>query len=253
MIVIPMAGLSSRFFKAGYEQPKYMLEAHGETLFEHAVKSFQQYFKTEAFLFIVRDVFNTEKFVAEKAKQLGIKKYFIKVLDFETRGQTETVFVGINDLLENSTSVSNLASTPVTIFNIDTFRPHFVYPDDLNLNQDSYLEVFIGSGENWSFVLPKNSTSTEVIETAEKRAISNLCCTGLYHFASISHFLDAYHYYLERTHLWEKGELYVAPLYNFLIQKKQSVHYHLIDDKDVIFCGVPCEYEAFKQDPKVVE
>lgn len=31
MIVIPMAGMSSRFFKAGYTQPKYMLEAHGQT------------------------------------------------------------------------------------------------------------------------------------------------------------------------------------------------------------------------------
>ncbi|EII5689729.1 capsular biosynthesis protein, partial [Vibrio parahaemolyticus] len=26
MIVIPMAGMSSRFFKAGYDKPKYMLE-----------------------------------------------------------------------------------------------------------------------------------------------------------------------------------------------------------------------------------
>ncbi|EGR1720790.1 capsular biosynthesis protein, partial [Vibrio parahaemolyticus] len=25
MIVIPMAGMSSRFFKAGYDKPKYML------------------------------------------------------------------------------------------------------------------------------------------------------------------------------------------------------------------------------------
>ncbi|EGR2739468.1 capsular biosynthesis protein, partial [Vibrio parahaemolyticus] len=29
MIVIPMAGMSSRFFKAGYDKPKYMLEATG--------------------------------------------------------------------------------------------------------------------------------------------------------------------------------------------------------------------------------
>ncbi|EOA0230274.1 capsular biosynthesis protein, partial [Escherichia coli] len=36
MIVIPMAGLSSRFKKAGYVKPKYMLEAHGKTLFSHS-------------------------------------------------------------------------------------------------------------------------------------------------------------------------------------------------------------------------
>ena len=45
MIVIPMAGLSSRFFKASYDIPKYMLTAHDESLFDHSVKSFSQYFR----------------------------------------------------------------------------------------------------------------------------------------------------------------------------------------------------------------
>ncbi|EKO3985769.1 capsular biosynthesis protein, partial [Vibrio fluvialis] len=42
MIMIPMAGMSSRFFKAGYSKPKYMLEAKGKTLFEHSVLSFEK-------------------------------------------------------------------------------------------------------------------------------------------------------------------------------------------------------------------
>ena len=33
-VVITMAGLGSRFRKAGYKVPKYMIEAHGKTLFE---------------------------------------------------------------------------------------------------------------------------------------------------------------------------------------------------------------------------
>ena len=40
MIVIPMAGLSQPFTRAGYDRPKYMLEAHGRTLFDQAVLSF---------------------------------------------------------------------------------------------------------------------------------------------------------------------------------------------------------------------
>ena len=67
MIVIPMAGMSSRFFKAGYDKPKYMLTAHEKTLFEHSVNSFEKYFSKEDFLFIVRDVFETVEFVKERA------------------------------------------------------------------------------------------------------------------------------------------------------------------------------------------
>lgn len=45
-IIIPMAGLSSRFTKAGYILPKYMLYAVDRSLFNVAVSSFEKYFKS---------------------------------------------------------------------------------------------------------------------------------------------------------------------------------------------------------------
>ncbi|MFT6835369.1 MAG: dTDP-glucose pyrophosphorylase, partial [Francisellaceae bacterium] len=186
MIVIPMAGLSSRFFRAGYTKPKYMLEAHGKSLFAHAVSSFSAYFKTEEFLFIVRDTLGTINFINKEISALNIQKSHIFILDRETKGQAETVYLGLESLPKND--------VPITIFNIDTFRPEFRYPDNIN-KWDGYLEVFTGEGANWSFAKPVNSTSTKVIETAEKRAISNLCCTGLYYFKNITLFNKAYNDY----------------------------------------------------------
>lgn len=241
MIVIPMAGMSSRFFKAGYTKPKYMLEAHGETLFAHAVKSFAAYFSTKPFLFIVRDIFETAEFVKAEASKLGIKEFYISVLEQETRGQAETVTLGLDLLSKQQVNYQG----EITIFNIDTFRPHFRLPD-IAKNSDGYLEVFQGSGDNWSFAKPESDTSTKVVQTAEKNPISNLCSTGLYHFASVQDYLDAYNHYLSRpVGEWEKGELYIAPLYNYLIQIGKDIHYHLIDRDDVIFCGVPDEYTDF--------
>ncbi|MCD9477284.1 glycosyltransferase family 2 protein [Photobacterium phosphoreum] len=238
MIVIPMAGLSSRFFKAGYTKPKYMLEAHGITLFEHAVKSFEKYFSTEKFLFIIRDVYQTSVFVEQQAKALGIKSFEIIILKEETRGQAETVYLGLQK--SNCEEHESL-----TIFNIDTFRPNFRHPD-LNQLGDGYLEVFQGVGDNWSFAKPLSNSSTLVIETAEKRAISDLCCTGLYYFSSANDFIEAYINYLTLPiEKWEKKELYVAPLYNYLIDTGKYIHYNLISKDSVIFCGVPSEYISF--------
>jgi hypothetical protein len=237
MIVIPMAGLSSRFFKAGYELPKYMLEAHGESLFDHSVKSFQAYFDTTRFVFIVRDVFDTPKFVKQRAVALNIKDYDIVVLNEETRGQAETVTLGLSSYRESI--------EPITIFNIDTFRPGFEYP---NLEQlgNGYLEVFRGTGDNWSFVRPISDSSTQVDLTTEKNPISDLCCTGLYHFKNIQDYFKAYDYYLSiPKEQWEKGELYVAPLYNHLINDGKEIHYHEIERSVVIFCGTPDEYIDF--------
>ncbi|MUK67934.1 glycosyltransferase family 2 protein [Aliivibrio fischeri] len=240
MIVIPMAGLSSRFFKAGYTQPKYMLEAHGETLFAHAVLSFKTYFETQTFLFIVRDVYETPAFVEEECKKLGITSYKVIILNQETRGQAETVALGLSKTEQEK-------DEDLTIFNIDTFRPNFIFPE-LDKLGDGYLEVFRGTGDNWSFAKPESATSTKVILTTEKDPVSDLCSTGLYYFKTLNDFFFAYNSYLEKPVIeWAKGELYIAPLYNELITENRDIHYHLIERDEVIFCGVPSEYDDFKK------
>ncbi len=233
MIVIPMAGLSSRFFEAGYDKPKYMLPAHGMPLFDHALLSFKAYFDSVPFLFIVRDVFQTPEFVKTRCQRLGIKSFDIVILNDETRGQAETVFLGLDKVTDD---------TPLTIFNIDTFRPDFVLPQIVS-QSDGYLEVFRGEGSNWSYAKPESAESTRVIETAEKNPISDLCSTGLYHFKSAGDFKRIFQLEAERpASEWQKQELYIAPLYNYLIKEGKQIHYHLIDKSEVIFCGVPQEY-----------
>ncbi|NIJ07987.1 hypothetical protein FHS31_001597 [Sphingomonas vulcanisoli] len=242
MIVIPMAGLSRRFLEAGYEQPKYMLEAHGRTLFDHSVASFAAYFDTTPFLFVARDVMETGPFIAERCKALGIQDARITLLDAPTRGQAETVALGLQQ-----GSVG--ADAPITIFNIDTFRPGFRFPDFLT-DADGYLETFEGEGANWSFVRPVAEGSDRAAETSEKRPISRFCCTGLYHFARAGLFLDAFaaESRLDAGEL-QGGELYVAPMYNRLIAEGRDIRFTVIPREEVIFCGVPAEYDALLADP----
>ena len=242
MIVIPMAGLSRRFSEAGYDRPKYMLDAHGRSLFAHSVMSFENYFTSHDFLFICRDVQDTVAFVRGECAALGIQNAEVITLDHPTRGQAETVAAGV--------AASHARDDdPLTIFNSDTIRPGFRFPPAAHVKAGGFLEVFRGSGENWSFVLPAGD-SDQVAETAEKRPISNLCCTGLYHFARASDFTRSYDAEVARPpQEWDARELYVAPLYNHLIREGQMVRYSLIDRDAVIFCGIPEEYEAFKSYP----
>jgi 2-C-methyl-D-erythritol 4-phosphate cytidylyltransferase len=81
MIVFPMAGASRRFSEAGFQLPKYMLEAHGRTLFAHAVMSFEAYFASEKFLFIYRDLTETPAFVEAECKRLGLNSVAGVTLD----------------------------------------------------------------------------------------------------------------------------------------------------------------------------
>lgn len=233
-IIIPMAGLSSRFTKAGFVLPKYMLYIKNRSLFNLAVSSFEKYFDSCRFVFVARDVFDTKTFIEKECELMGIKDFEVVILPAPTKGQAETVLKGIKE-------ASVAKDEPILIFNIDTFRPGFTFPQEMD-DWDGYLEVFVGSGKNWSYAKTESDTSTLVVETAEKREISKYCSTGLYYFKSSEMFLNAYVENQEKP-ITGVAELYVAPLYNYMIAKSLKIHIHVIDRQDVIFSGVPSEYE----------
>ena len=141
MIVIPMAGLSSRFFKAGFNVPKYQLDLpNGQTVFEWAVTSFQKYFSEEHFLFILRDVYDTYNFVKKSIERLGINSFEIIVLNEETKGQADTVYLGLNQ----SKYMQEHPNEALFIFNIDSRRHEFIKPNFIEIesvndtNQDTF-------------------------------------------------------------------------------------------------------------------
>jgi hypothetical protein len=229
-----MAGLSKRFTDSGFSLPKYMLYAKDQSLFSLAVSSFKKYFETEKFLFIARDLFCTEEFIDKECARLGILSYETVILDEPTKGQAETVYLGIKQ--------SNLdEKEPILIFNIDTFRFNYEFPILMN-DWDGYLEVFEGNGDNWSYAKTENENSTKVIQTAEKEEISHYCSTGVYYFKEKESFLEAFDTTDGDISKIKLKELYVAPLYNYLIDKGQNIHIEIIKREEVIFCGTPVEY-----------
>ena len=237
MIVIPMAGLSRRFTLAGYSLPKYMLPVGDTTVFAHAVGSFSGLFADTPFLFIARHVADTQAFLERECARLGIAHARVAMLERETAGQAETVELGLAQA-----GVGD--GEPVTIFNIDTFRARYAFPEAAWFaSSDGYLEVFRGSGANWSYVGPAAEAGGEplVARTTEKQPISDLCCDGLYHLARARAFRSALAQEREAPSL---PELYVAPLYNHLIRAGRRIHYDVVPERAITFCGVPAEYEA---------
>jgi hypothetical protein len=238
MIVIPMAGQSRRFREAGYERPKYELPLQGESLFACCLRSFERYFDSEHFLFVARAGCGAEAFVGAECERLGVARHTVVSLGAPTRGQAETVLLGLRE-------AGCPANDAILIFNIDTIRPGYAFPPEAALS-DGYLDVVRASGAHWSFVRPAAAFTRRVAETAEKQRISALCCTGLYYFARAADFaaacetaLQAPGAYLER---W--GELYVAPLYNTLIAAGRHIVYDEAPASRVHFAGTPAEYGA---------
>ena len=225
MIVIPMAGLSSRFFREGYTEAKYRLPLHGKSVFYRAVSSFCNYFDQDQFLFVFRAEPGARDFIVSELIRLGVKTYRLVELPAETKGQADTVYQGTRDIPE---------SEPLFIFNIDTIRLDFLKPDWID-ECDGYLEVFRGEGDHWSFIDP--GPDGTVLRTTEKDRISEFCSDCLYYFRRRQDFDVAFNAG-ESAH----GELYVAPMYNHLIRSGCNIRYQEIEREQLLFCGTPAEY-----------
>ena len=241
MIVIPMAGQSRRFMDAGYRMPKYQLPLWGQPVFDHAVRSFVRYFAHEPFLFVIRPDHDAETFVRNRIAALAIGNAEIVALDSPTRGQADTVSLALH-------RSAAPPEEPLTIFNIDSFRPGFFLSED-DRAADGFLEVFRGDGEGWSFVDPvpgdEEADEGHARRVLEKVRVSELCSTGLYYFASRALFDRAFAREVDSPSQ-VLPELYVAPLYNHLIADGLEVRYRVIPPGAVTFCGVPAEYEALR-------
>lgn len=238
MIVIPMAGMSRRFFDAGYSRPKYELPLDGQTLFGCCLRSFEHYFGSERFVFVHRHAFGADDFIARECDRLGLDNYLAVGLGETTRGQAETVLRGLD-------AAGAGGNEALLIFNIDTIRPRYRFPEAMG-SSDGYLEVFAGEGAHWSFVRPATSLCPLVAETTEKRRVSPLCSTGLYYFARAADFGASCEHALGDggRYLRQWGELYVAPLYNHLVSSGKRIMYHQIGAHEVHFAGTPQEYSA---------
>lgn len=229
-----MGGNSTRFFNAGYKVQKYRLEINGKTMFHCVLSAFREFFFKETFLFIVKP--DEREFVIYETQQLGIQKVLVIELYSETRGQADTVAYALEKF-------HTYEQEPLIIFNIDTLRHNLRIPPNIFNDYSGFLEVFMSTGNNWSFIKPEIQYLPygKVLQTTEKYRISPLCSTGLYGFKSVSLFKKFFKMALEKN-LQVNGEYYIAPMYNLLIEHGHKIGYYRIDNKDISLCGTPLEY-----------
>lgn len=236
-IVITMAGLGSRFAKAGYTVPKYMIEVHGKTLFDWSMESLKGYNREDtSYIFIVRKEDNASDFITSHCKRADITKVKIVEIDKLTDGQATTAMLAAPYWKKDS---------ELMIYNIDTYVESYELKSE-DIAGDGYIPCFHAEGEHWSFV--KLDESGKAVEVREKVRISDNCTLGAYYFKSCGLYEDLYQEYYSDEDNLEKGEKYVAPLYNFMIKKGMDVRISIIDFGKVHVLGTPKELEIFKRE-----
>jgi hypothetical protein len=237
-VAITMAGLGSRFAKAGYTRPKYEIEALGLPLFDWSMLSLEA-FRSRGwrFRFAARGA-DAEPFIRARCTARGIEDFEILRLEALTDGQATTAL---------HLALAAPAEEPFAIYNIDTFvRPNAMVPPN-PWTCAGWVPCFPATGDGWSFA--RCDADGKVVELREKVRISNHATVGLYWFDSATRYIDAYRAYYFLPGREEKGERYVAPIYNQLIAEGRDVRIAELGLTDVGMLGTPEQVAGFLDAP----
>lgn len=236
--VMPMAGRGSRFADIGIATPKPLIDIRGRPMYSWAMDSLPLGLVEKVVFVCLREHLDQCNLQEDIETRYADLNPVIIGLDEVTEGQACTVLVA-RDHIDND--------KPLLIYNADTYcRTNLEQTlPTLQAKADGLLSVFQAPGAKWSFA--RTNDEGRVVETAEKKRISQWACTGLYHFSRGSDFVRHADEMIAENQRTNK-EFYVAPLYNRLIADGADIR---IDEAlEVWVLGTPEDLEHFNKNYK---
>jgi NDP-sugar pyrophosphorylase family protein len=220
-VLIPMAGLGSRFVEKGYSLPKPLIKIFGKPMIQHVVESL--------------GIDGHYIFLVQKAHR--VKYHLDDVLDEIAPGCS---IVEVDGLTEGAASTSLLAKdliyndTPLIIANSDQIvKWDAAVLQKALLIVDGVTATFQSSNPKWSYV---DWGVDRILRVAEKQVISRRANVGIYGWAKGSDYVK-YAEQMVAKNIRTNGEFYIAPVYNEAIaDNKRIVEYRI---KEMHGVGTP--------------
>lgn len=237
-IVLPMAGKGSRFVNAGYVIPKPLIEIHGVPMIKIVVDNLTPK-REHRFIFIVQkahfDAYDLDSKLHSYAKNVEII-----AVDSVTQGQACSVLLARN-LFDTDESLMTANSDQYIDFDIND------YLDDMDQRQlDGLIMSMHSCDPKWSYA--KINEKEFVVETAEKRVISDNATVGIFNFRKGSDFVRGAERMIAEN-LRVADEFYTCPVYNYLIEEGKEIGIYNIGEEynGMYGLGIPQDLEFFEQ------
>lgn len=226
-VLIPMAGLGSRFADAGYTKPKPLIDVNGVPMIKAVVDSLGIDGK---YIFIVQ-------------KQHSVVHHLLDVLDEIAPG---CKIVEIDELTDGAARTTLAAAheidndEPLIIANSDQIVEWSASKfQQLLTGNDGVIAVFEDNDPKWSYVRTENG---EVVEVAEKQVISNMANVGIYGWAKGSDYVK-YAQQMIVKDVRTNNEFYIAPTYNEALLDGKKVLPFFVDKMYGV--GTPEDLERY--------
>ena len=233
-IIIPLGGKGERFINNGCKTPKPLIQIFEKCMIEYVIDNLNITCEDKVFIIynLKLDNYDFSKLIINKYKFINL----IKIND--TKGAVETLYLGINNILNNYTYHNKCL-----ILDCDTF-----YTEDIrNIFNDSEnnMVFYIKNYEInpiYSFI----ELNDELIITniKEKDKISDNANTGAYAFTDIKIFYDYCKYILDNN-ITFNNEPYTSCVILEMIKNKFIFKSHKLNEENVFSLGTPLAVEKY--------
>jgi dTDP-glucose pyrophosphorylase len=234
-VVIPMAGLGSRFAQEGYAKPKPFIDVAGKTMIERVMDNLKV--PNAKFVLIARQE-HLEQEPEVVAELLGRGDVEFAPIDVVTEGAACTVLTALRHM-DHGSPVLLANCDQIVDFSCDDFLA-----DATTRDLDGSILVFKDEARDpkWSFA--KIGDAGMVEEVREKVPISNVATVGLYYFKTARLFIDSA---AEMIALNDRvnGEFYVCPVYNYSLAQGARVGVFEVAPDAMHGIGTPSDLTAY--------
>lgn len=209
-VLIPMAGLGSRFKDAGYVFPKPLVEVHGKPMIQAVVESLGINAK---YTYIVQKE-HYQKYNLSYLLNLITPGCNIVQVDGITEGAAVTCLLA-KEYINNDNPLIMANSDQIVEWN----SRQFIY-DLMTKNADGGIATFKSTHPKWSYA--KIDDRDLVIEVAEKKPISDLATVGIYYWKHGSDFVK-YAEQMIQKNIRTNNEFYACPVFNEAIADNKRI------------------------------
>nr|WP_210287952.1 glycosyltransferase family 2 protein [Martelella radicis] len=234
-----MAGRGSRFADAGYTDPKPLIPVHGKPMIQVVVENLTPSVP-HRFIFICQNGHIRDYGLEDRLKGMAENVEIIGI-DHVTEGQASTVLLA-KALIDNDEPVMTVNSDQYIDADIDAYLGFMEKG-----GYDGLIMTMKADDPKWSFVREEDG---EVVETAEKKVISDNAAVGIFNFRKGRDLVRASEEMI-KDNVRINGEFYVCPVYNYLIRDGLKIgHYSIGKEYDGMYgLGIPGDLDFFLEHP----
>ena len=241
-LVIPAAGLGSRFRAVGIKTPKPLIPVLGIPMIGWVIANFQLKSQDEIWIITRKEDHipqNMESFVSKISNSIN----FIE-LDTLTDGAATTLQRALDKIPADEAVLSansdQFVSSDISEF-VEMVRTG---------NGEGQILTMNASDNKWSYI--KRNSGGKVVNVVEKVVVSDEATVGVYGWKSTKIATESI-CLMKAADLKVNGEFYVAPSYNYLIEEGADISTYNVGDVEtgVHGLGTPEDLELFLNNPNI--